>query len=390
MHAVQATSFARRTRIRAPNRPLVALTPASRPLAPAKNDGCGCGCGGGCGCGARKLDGVLGAAVAERARKNHESAAREEVVSTELFAVETDGLRSPHWAADARLQAAARNKPPLVSGSRGDAVSKLQGALVSQGFELPGSTKPDGSMDGIWGGETLAAVRGFQARETLGADGQAGRKTLGRMDELLLLSPPGPAPVRTCPTGNAAQKKTGCIQPIVIAKDDGSRPTKAPSMDQCISIWGKCCVEYTVKPVQTIKKTAYRTLEESPDNTPSAEEAQLFADAGTSECIQVFVPVQFSQGDKTGKKISGGGGTYDGGGAHPKIVVVEGAKPEVVAHEVGHATGHGDHDTAETVMKPTGSHNKPNKRAVTLGVCAAARTGSSLKDAVDDCCQNPT
>ncbi|HUR85948.1 MAG TPA: peptidoglycan-binding domain-containing protein [Solirubrobacteraceae bacterium] len=377
-------------RPRAPARPVLARVAAPRPLArAAKNDACGCGCGGGC-CDAHKLDGVLRRAVAQRAaHKNHASAVRDEVSSAGLLAVQSDGLRAPHWA-DARLQAAARNKPPLVSGSRGVSVSKLQAALVSAGFQMPGSTRPDGTMDGIWGGETHTAVRGFQNREGVGADGQAGRKTLTRMDELLLLAPPGPAPAPTCPAGNAATKKTGCIQPIVIANDDGSKPTKAPSMDQAVAIWAKCCVDYTVKPTQTVKKTAYRTLDESPTDTPTAEEVQLFADAGASECIQVFVPVQFAQGTKKGKQISGGGGTYDGGGANPKIVVVEGAKPEVVAHEVGHASGHGDHDTAATVMKPTGAHDKANKRAVSLGVCGAARTGPCLKDAVDDCCQNPT
>ncbi len=393
MFAIQTTPQVRRSQAPGPRH--VARTASIRPLARAtKNHACGCGCGGACGCHADRLDGILSKAVDERAgragAKNHESPAREDVSSTEQFVVETDGLRSPHWAADLRLQAAARNKPPLVTGSRGDAVAKLQSALVSQGFAMPGSTKPNGTMDGIWGGETHTAVRGLQTREGLGADGQAGKQTLTRLDALLLAAPPGPAPAPTCPTGNAAKKKTACIQPIVIAKDDGKSPTKAPSMDQCVSIWGKCCVDYTIKPTQTVKKTAYRTLEESPDDTPTAEETQLFADAGASDCIQVFVPVQFEQGTKKGKSISGGGGTYDGGTAHPKIVVVEGAKPEVVAHEVGHASGHGDHDTAETVMKPTGAFNKANKRKVTLGVCSAARTGSALKDAVDDCCQNPT
>jgi peptidoglycan hydrolase-like protein with peptidoglycan-binding domain len=350
-----------------------------------------CDCGGTCGgCG---LDHALSHAVEERARaasaKNHVSPSRASVATEGEASLDPESLKSPHWADDARLQAAVRNSPSLKSGERGDPVRKLQAALVSQGFPMPGSTRGDGVMDGIWGKETTTAVRAFQIRELIKPPGgwEAGRKTLGRMD-VLILAQPVPAPV--CPTGNAAKKKTGCIQPIVIADDNGKNPTTAPSMAQAVSIWSKCCIDYTVKPTQTIKKTDYKTLDESPTDTPTAEESQLFADAGASECIQVFVPVQFAQGDKVGKKISGGGGTYDGGEANPRIVVVEGAKPEVVAHEVGHASGFGDHDENETVMKPTGAHNKANKRAVSFGVCSGARTGAALKDAVDDCCQNPT
>jgi hypothetical protein len=194
-----------------------------------------------------------------------------------------------------------------------------------------------------------------------------------------------------CPAANKASKAKACIQPVVIADDDGKNPTTAPSMDTVKTIWKKCCIEYEIKETKTVKKTAYKTLDESPNNTPTAEETSLFSDAGSSDCIQVFVPTEFKQGDKTGKDISGGGGTYDAGTAHPKIVVVEGTVPEVVAHEVGHASGHSGHDTLETVMKPTGAHDKPNKSAVSTGVCTKARAGSVLtKGATDDCCQDPT
>jgi hypothetical protein len=198
------------------------------------------------------------------------------------------------------------------------------------------------------------------------------------------------APV--CPAGNRATKATACIQPVVIADDDGKNPTTAPSMAKVQEIWKKCCIDLTVKPTQTVKKTAYKTLDESPTATPTAEETSLFTDAGASTCIQVFVPTEFAQGGRTGKDISGGGGTYEGGGSHPKIVVVEGTLPEVVAHEVGHANGYLDHDANNTVMKPTGAHNVANQTAVSADVCTKARTGSALSNiiGVADCCQNPT
>jgi hypothetical protein len=209
---------------------------------------------------------------------------------------------------------------------------------------------------------------------------------------------PDPGPVvpaaegaPACAAGNKASKATACIQPVVIADDDGKNPTTAPSMDKVKEIWKKCCIDYTIKPTETVKKTDYKTLDESPNNTPTAEETKLFTDAGASDCIQVFVPTEFAQGGKTGKDISGGGGTYDAGKAHPKIVVVEGTVPEVVAHEVGHASGHEGHDASDTVMKPTGAHDKANKTAVSAGVCTKARKGPVLtKGAADDCCQDPT
>lgn len=192
-----------------------------------------------------------------------------------------------------------------------------------------------------------------------------------------------------CPAAQKSSKATACIQPVVIAKDDGTEPTTAPSFDKVKSIWKKCCIDYTVNGAQTVKKTAFRTLDESPNNTPTAEESALFAAAGSSACIQVFVPVEFAQGGTTGKGISGGGGTYEGGGAHPKIVVVEGAASEVVAHEVGHASGYGGHDANNTVMKPTGAYNVANSTDVSPSVCSTARTGAVLSTGgASDCCQS--
>lgn len=191
-----------------------------------------------------------------------------------------------------------------------------------------------------------------------------------------------------CASGAQAEKMSACIQPVVIADDDGKNPTTAPSFGQVTAIWGKCCIDYTVSAAKTVKKKAYKTLEESPTNVPSNEEKDLFKDAGASSCIQVFVPATFSQGKRTGKDISGGGGTYDAGTANPKIVVVEGTVSEVVAHEVGHASGYAAHDANNTVMKPTGAHDKPNSTAVSADVCSKARTGSVLKKAgaAKDCC----
>lgn len=97
-------------------------------------------------------------------------------------------LFSRRFASEKRLQAAANNNPPLAVGATGQAVSKMQDALVDLGFPMP-ITTANGSKpsDGIWGKETSATVRNFQARHGLSADGIAGRDTLGRLDALMRL-----------------------------------------------------------------------------------------------------------------------------------------------------------------------------------------------------------
>ncbi len=191
-----------------------------------------------------------------------------------------------------------------------------------------------------------------------------------------------------CEPAKQSAKWSACLQPVYIADDDGKHPTTVPPLAKAKEIWAKCCIDLTVNGATAVKKSAYKTLDESKDDTPTDEEKKLFHDAGASNCIQIFVPTQFDQDGKTGKDISGGGATYDAGTAHPKVVVVEGAAGEVVAHEVGHALGHLGHDANPTVMKPTGHYNTPNNPDVSAEVCQKAKTGSVLTKggAAKDCC----
>ena len=191
---------------------------------------------------------------------------------------------------------------------------------------------------------------------------------------------------------NEATNLTGCIQPVLVADDDGKNTTTAPSFAEAQSIWKKCCIDYSVKAATTVKKSAYKTLDESPDNNPTQEEKDLFSAAGASDCIQVFVPTELKMGQQTGKDVNGGGGTYGRGTANPKIVMVEGTVGGVVAHEVGHASGFAGHaDVGETVMKPTNSHSTAPPSAVSDKVCTGARTGAVLAKSGDakDCCMDP-
>ena len=181
--------------------------------------------------------------------------------------------------------------------------------------------------------------------------------------------------------GGSDERLSVCIRPVRIADDDGKNPTTLPSFAETISIWNKCCMDVTVNSSTTVNKTDYKILDESPNDTPTAEETALFGAAGGSGgCVSVFVADQFHQGAVTGKDVSGGGGTYDGGKAEPKVVVVDGVHPTIVAHEVGHALGYGRHDPASTVMEVTASrHDQKESDKVAAVICEQVRKFMSAK-----------
>jgi peptidoglycan hydrolase-like protein with peptidoglycan-binding domain len=94
-------------------------------------------------------------------------------------------LKYPPFAACVPMQDAARNAPALKRGARGVAVGLLQGALVDLGYKLPKSMAKSGAPDEIYGQETFDAVWAFQTKEKLKKDGQAGKNTIERLDQLM-------------------------------------------------------------------------------------------------------------------------------------------------------------------------------------------------------------
>jgi peptidoglycan hydrolase-like protein with peptidoglycan-binding domain len=97
-----------------------------------------------------------------------------------------DDLQSSRYAANERLQRAFDNDPPVKVFASGEHIRLIQEGLVEAGFELPGSTKPTGELDGVFGQETLSAVQGFQTEQGLDVDGVVGRQTMRALDELAL------------------------------------------------------------------------------------------------------------------------------------------------------------------------------------------------------------
>src|SRR5687768_4927874 len=82
------------------------------------------------------------------------------------------------------LEAAAINQPPIEKGCSGEGVQALQRALLDLGYNLPISTANGKKRpDGIFGNETDAAVRAFQADQKLAVDGDVGKDTMRALDE---------------------------------------------------------------------------------------------------------------------------------------------------------------------------------------------------------------
>jgi len=110
-------------------------------------------------------------------------------------------LTSDAFRDDTRLQNAFDNSPVLGFGARGEAVKKIQQALVDLGFPMPVSTK-DGTEepDGVFGAETLRTVKAFQFMQGVARDGIVGRQTLGELDGRMTgRHPPGSPPPFTVP-----------------------------------------------------------------------------------------------------------------------------------------------------------------------------------------------
>ena len=95
-------------------------------------------------------------------------------------------LTSRRFAGNGRLQQAAENAPPIRRGERGEAVALMQDAFVDLGYPMPITTDYGlRASDGIYGNETQATVRRFQAEHQLMQDGVAGKQTLHTLDFLI-------------------------------------------------------------------------------------------------------------------------------------------------------------------------------------------------------------
>ncbi|MFV8751761.1 eCIS core domain-containing protein [Nannocystaceae bacterium ST9] len=86
-------------------------------------------------------------------------------------------LDSPRFKDDPTLDAVDKGTKVLRTGANERAVLLIQHALYDIGFKAPTE-----GADGIFGNETVAAVKAFQKAATLTQDGEVGQATLGALD----------------------------------------------------------------------------------------------------------------------------------------------------------------------------------------------------------------
>ena len=135
-------------------------------------------------------------------------------------------LRHPRFRNNIRLQRAAENNPALKPGDPDElAVSIIQLSLVDLGYAMPRSTNDDGSLDGDYGNETIAAVRQFQRDQGLQVDGKVGRNTMRRLDQVApAISSPLPQPD---PVPEPVLEPEPDGPSVLLSFDDGPAPTTA-------------------------------------------------------------------------------------------------------------------------------------------------------------------
>jgi peptidoglycan hydrolase-like protein with peptidoglycan-binding domain len=95
----------------------------------------------------------------------------------------SESLSSKRFSGNRRLEAAFDNRPPISMGEPNrEAARLLQLELVRQCFDMPKSTREDGTLDGIFGPETNETVKAFQRKHNLVVDGLVGHDTMGVLD----------------------------------------------------------------------------------------------------------------------------------------------------------------------------------------------------------------
>jgi outer membrane protein OmpA-like peptidoglycan-associated protein len=203
---------------------------------------------------------------------------------------------------------------------------------------------------------------------------------------------PAPAGPASCVGGGTTVDKLAvCVQPIVVANDDGTSPLAGPSFAEVVRIWDQCCLDVTVNDSMTVNNSALKQIDDAGSGAPmTADETKLFAPAAGGGCIPVATVDSIKRAGVANKGVAGGGTTKDMGTNQPKVIVDEGADPRVVAHEVGHALTlqHSDDVGGNTVMHPTGAYNIANPDGVTAAICTKARLAQVINASkADQCCE---
>ena len=136
---------------------------------------------------------------------------------------------NPDFAKNGRLLRAAENSPAMRRGENDtEAVRVVQQALIGVGAAtMRRSMRPDGSLDGDYGGETVQGVRRFQ--EIVGltdrkgrGDGVCGRNTLRELDKRAPYPPVTPGITTGAEVVPRAETSTTTVASGVVRKPSAS------------------------------------------------------------------------------------------------------------------------------------------------------------------------
>ena len=128
-------------------------------------------------------------------------------------------LAAPRFAGDLVLEACLDGERVLQQGANGEAVTKIQQALIDAGFPLP-----QFGADGSFGNETKTALKDFQRASSLVDDGKVGRSTMSALDALYSGGAPAlPPAIPVSPPPTTAPTVT---TQTLVAAPDGTADTR--------------------------------------------------------------------------------------------------------------------------------------------------------------------
>jgi len=205
----------------------------------------------------------------------------------------------------------------------------------------------------------------------------------GAAPDVQMQAAPAAAP---CGPGLTVGRRRATIQPVRVARNDGTHPTERIGFSRLTELFGRCCIEFAISPPRTINRTDFQVVNDT-GGAATPEENALAAAAPGGNHINVIVVQNFDTGGGV-LNADSGGGAMSIPGATPSVIAVEGTSRTVIAHEVGHALGL-FHTGAATFMRGTGRHGAANPRHVTLSQCNTARTSALLTPIAGNCCMDP-